>query len=223
MDNLPEVRHIARRIHFRLPRHVPFDDLVHSGVVGLIDAVEKYDPAKNVRLGSYARFRIRGAILDSLRKQDWIPRFLRRKARRVERAYLDLATELGRFPSEPEVAAHLGFRLDEFQHTRAELHRLNVGTWQAQPGLTSHEEVSAVPSNRPDEDPFELCVRAETTRMLTEAIDTLGEKERRALALYYFEENTMKEVGRVLNVRESRVSQIISGALDRLRVRLQKP
>ena len=220
MENLSEVRHIARRIYARLPPHVLFDDLVHSGVLGLIDAVEKFDPAKNSSFRAYSQFRIRGAILDSLRELDWSPRSLRRQARRIEQADIELTSKLGRIPSQPEVAAHLGFPLIELQHILTELHGLTVGTRQAEQEFTSPEELHAVRSNRTSEDPFELCVRTETTRMLMEAIDTLDERERRALALYYFEERTMKEVGRVLHIHESRVSQIISGSLDRLRERL---
>src|SRR5216683_4239953 len=106
IENLPEVRYIARRIHDRLPSHVPFDDLVHAGILGLIDAVDKFDPTKNVQLKSYARFRIRGAILDGLRQMDWSPRNLRRQARRIEEARRELAASLGRAPVEPELAAH---------------------------------------------------------------------------------------------------------------------
>src|SRR5271156_1078451 len=103
LENLPEVRYIARRIHDRLPSHVPFDDLVHAGILGLIDAVDKFDPSRNVQLKSYARFRIRGAILDSLRHLDWSPRALRRQARRIEDTQRELATTLGRAPNETEI------------------------------------------------------------------------------------------------------------------------
>src|SRR5215468_6554430 len=114
-ENLTEVRYIARRIHDRLPSHVPFEDLVHAGILGLIDAVDKFDPQKNVQLKSYARFRIRGAILDSLRQMDWSPRNLRRQARRIEEANRDLSAELGRAPTEAEIASKLGMQLSEFQ------------------------------------------------------------------------------------------------------------
>src|SRR5579863_6784380 len=113
MEQLPQVRYIARRIHERLPRHVPFEDLVHAGVVGLIDALHKYDRSKHVQSGSYAKFRIRGAILDSLREMDWGPRELRRKARKVEEAHRKLSLELSRAPSENEMAAELGMALQE--------------------------------------------------------------------------------------------------------------
>src|SRR5882724_580196 len=107
IENLPEVRYIARRIHDRLPSHVPFDDIVHAGILGLIDAVDKFDPSRNVQLKSYARFRIRGAILDSLRQMDWSPRNLRRQARRIEEANRELALDLGRAATEAEIAAKL--------------------------------------------------------------------------------------------------------------------
>src|SRR3989454_11904790 len=115
MLQLPQVRYIARRIHERLPRHVPLEDLVHAGVVGLIDALHKYDRNKHVQFGSYAKFRIRGAILDSLREMDWSPRDLRRKARRLQEAHSSLSGVLGRSPTEPELAAELGMDLHNFQ------------------------------------------------------------------------------------------------------------
>ena len=191
-ENLPEVRYIARRIHDRLPSHVPFDDLVHAGILGLIDAVDKYDPQKNVQLKSYARFRIRGAILDSLRQMDWSPRNLRRQARRIEEANRELSAELGRAPSESEIAAKIGVSLEEFQQLLGELRGLDLGS-----------------------------LRAEIRNLLAKAISELDEKERQVLGLYYLEELTMKEVGMILGIGESRVSQIHTAALIRLRSRLQ--
>src|SRR5467141_3077066 len=126
MDQLPQVRYIARRIHEHLPRHVPFEDLVHAGVVGLIDALHKYDQKKQVQFASYAKFRIRGAILDSLRELDWSPRELRRKGRMVEQAYSTLAGTLGRAPNESEIARELGLELRELQSLLAELDGLEL-------------------------------------------------------------------------------------------------
>src|SRR5271157_1071579 len=130
-ENLPEVRYIAHRIHERLPSHVPFDDLVHAGIVGLIDAVDKFDPGRNVQLKSYARFRIRGAILDSLRQMDWSPRALRRQARRIEEAQREIATKEGRAATDTEIAAHLGMPLEEYQQLLGELRGLDLGSLQA--------------------------------------------------------------------------------------------
>ena len=221
MENLPEVRYIARRIHDRLPSHVPFDDLVHAGILGLIDAVDKFDPSKNVQLKSYARFRIRGAILDSLRQLDWGPRHLRRQARRIEEANRELAAELGRAPAEPELAERLGMELEEFQQLLGELRGLDLGSLQGQSDDGLFEENVAVATTRADEDPFHLTLRTEMRSILAHAIEELDEKERQVLGLYYLEELTMKEVGMILDIGESRVSQIHTAALIRLRSRLQ--
>ena len=128
LEQLPQVRYLARRIHERLPRHVPLEDLVHAGVIGLIDALNKFDRSKHVQFGSYAKFRIRGAILDSLREMDWGPRELRRKARRVEEAQRKLSMELSRAPTEVEVAAEVKLELREFQQLLTELDGLEVGS-----------------------------------------------------------------------------------------------
>src|SRR5438128_8222016 len=222
IENLAEVRHIARRIHARLPRHIPFDDLVHEGVVGLIDAVKKYDPTRSVQLRSYARNRIRGAILDSLRKSDWGSRHLRRQARRIEQTTSELTGRFGRAPSQSEVAAGLRVPLGEFQRVLKELHWLSAEASPAPPELFSREEVFGVRPSSAGEDPFETCLRMETAKVLMEASEMLAEKERQALTLYYFEERTMKEIGRILHVQESRISQIITAAQSRLRVQLQE-
>src|SRR5690242_10732426 len=128
MEQLPQVRYIARRIHERLPRHVPFEDLVHAGVVGLIDALHKFDRGKHVQFGSYAKFRIRGAILDSLREMDWSPRDLRRQSRHLEEAHDRLRLSLGRNPTEPELAVELGISLTELQKLLGDLSSLEVGS-----------------------------------------------------------------------------------------------
>jgi RNA polymerase sigma factor for flagellar operon FliA len=221
LDNLPEVRYIARRIHDRLPSHVSFDDLVHAGILGLIDAVDKFDPGKNVQLKSYARFRIRGAILDSLRQMDWSPRNLRRQARRIEEARRDLAAQFGRAPSEPEMAAHLEISLVEFQHLLGELRGLDLGSLQGPGEEGGVEDSVCARASRAEEDPFQQTFRAELRALLAQAIDQLGEKERQVLALYYLEELTMKEVGAIMGIGESRVSQIHTSALIALRSRMQ--
>jgi RNA polymerase sigma factor for flagellar operon FliA len=220
MENLPEVRYIARRIHDRLPSHVPFDDLVHAGILGLIDAVDKFDAAKNVQLKSYARFRIRGAILDSLRQMDWSPRHLRRQARQIETATRDLAAELGHAPSEIEIAERLGIKLEEFQHLLGDLRGLDLGSIHGQSDDGGAEEDIAAVATRPEEDPFQTTFRSEIRTLLSQAIEELDGKERQVLALYYLEELTMKEVAVILDVGESRISQIHTAALIRLRSRL---
>ncbi len=222
-DQLPQVRYIARRIHERLPHHVQLEDLVHAGVIGLIDAVHKFDPQKNVQFKSYAKFRIRGAILDSLRELDWSPRDLRRKARKLEESTARLSNQLGRAATESEIAEDLEMGLEEFHQLVGELDGLDLGSLQVESSGTGREEdlCAYLPAD-PEESPYYLCLRSEMKKMLATAITELGEKEQQVLSLYYYEELTMKEVGAVLGVGESRVSQIHSLALVRLRARLQE-
>lgn len=221
LEQLPQVKYIARRIHERLPQHVPFDDLLHAGIVGLIDAMQKYDASKNVRFASYAKFRIRGAILDSLRDMDWSPRDLRRKARRLESTMQKLQTDLGRSATEPELAQAMGMALKDFQHLLDEIRGLDVGSLQIE-SLEDGRETNLAESvpGPPDEDPLSLCLQGERRQMLAAAIAGLPQREQQVLALYYQEELTMKEVGLVLGVGESRVSQIHSMAVARLRASL---
>ena len=222
LGHLPQVKYIARRIHDRLPAQVPLEDLIHAGVLGLMDAVGKFDPARNVQLKSYAKFRIRGAILDSLRAMDWSPRHLRRAARRIEDAHRELKARLGRVPGEAELAAELEMDLGEFQHLLGELRGLDLGSLQAETTETQAEdELVSYHPGATQNDPFFLCLRGEMTTLVAGALDNLGAKERQVVTLYYLEELTMKEVGAVLGVGESRVSQIHSAALIRLRVRLE--
>jgi RNA polymerase sigma factor FliA len=221
MEQLPQVRYIARRIHERLPRHVPFEDLVHSGVIGLIDALNKFDLSKHVQFSSYAKFRIRGAILDGLRELDWSPRELRRKGRLVDSTYSELSGKLGRAPSETEIAQQMGLNLRELQSLLAELDGLELGSLRIESSRDGKPEdlTDYVPS-KPEDTPFFQCLRSETKHLLERAISELPEKEQRVLALYYYEELTMKEVGVALGIGESRVSQIHSLAMVRLRSRL---
>lgn len=223
LEQLPQVRFIARRIHERLPRHVPLEDLVHAGVLGLMDALNKYDRTKHVQFSSYAKFRIRGAILDSLRELDWSPRELRRKARRVDEVYSQLGSELGRTPSEPELATALGMDLHQFQILLGELDGLEVGSLRIEsPRDGKEEDLCEYLPNAPEDTPFFLCLRSEMKQLLTRVIGELPEKERQVLALYYYEELTMKEVGSAMGIGESRVSQIHTIAVIRMRARLQE-
>ncbi len=222
LEQLPQVRYIARRIHDRLPRHVPLEDLVHAGVVGLIDALQKFDVGKHVQFGSYAKFRIRGAILDSLRELDWSPRDLRRKGRRLESAYNKLRQELGHNPSEPEIAIEMGMELRQLQLLLGEIDSLDVGSLRVLSSRDGNEEdlCDYLPDTT-EETPLLIYLRGEMKELLGKAMDELSSKERQVLALYYFQELTMKEVGAILGVGESRVSQIHSMAVIRLRGRLE--
>jgi len=223
LEQLPQVRYLARRIHERLPRHVPLEDMVHAGVIGLIDALNKFDGSKQVQFGSYAKFRIRGAILDSLREMDWGPRDLRRKARGVEEAQRKLSLGLSRAPTEVEVAAELNLELREFQQLLTDLDGLEVGSLCiATPWDGKEEDLCDYLPNAPDDTPFFRCMRSEMKELLARAVAELPQKEQQVLALYYSEELTMREVGAVLGIGESRVSQIHSLAVVRLRARLEE-
>lgn len=223
LEHLPQVRYLARRIHDRLPAQVPLEDLVHAGVIGLIDAVDKFDPSKNVQLKSYAKFRIRGAILDSLREMDWSPRRLRREARRIEEAHRDLKLRLGRVAGEAELAAELEMSLGEFQHLLGELRGLDLGNLQTESkDSESDEDAVGLRPSGADKGPFGQCLHEEMMLLVAGALEDLDEKEKQVVTLYYLEELTMKEVGAVLGVGESRVSQIHSAALIRLHARLEE-
>jgi RNA polymerase sigma factor for flagellar operon FliA len=221
VEHLPTVRYLARRIHERLPQHVELDDLISAGVVGLIDAFSKFDHGKKVQFKSYAQFRIRGAILDSLRTLDWSPRELRRKGRAVEEAIRSTTQRLGRAPNELEVAYEMGLNLPEYQTLLGELKGLEIGSLHMERSEDSgDEELSYVPGPAED-DPLFRCLKGEMKQRLADAIDELPEKERMVLTLYYYEELTMKEIGLTLGVVESRVSQIHSSAVVRLRAALR--
>ena len=220
VEHLPIVRFLARRIHERLPQHVDMEDLVSAGVLGLMDAFTKFDPEKKVQFRSYAQFRIRGAILDSLRTLDWSPRDLRRKGRAVEEAIRSLTARFGRAATESEVSAELHLSLAAYQQLLGELKGLDIGTLHMERSEESGEEELAYIPNRPDEDPLFRCLRGEMRQRLADAITELPERERLVMTLYYYEEMTMKEIGLTLGVVESRVSQIHASAVLHLRVLL---
>ena len=223
VEQLQQVKYIAKRIHDRLPPHVLLEDLIHAGILGLIEAVQRFDPARQVELKSYAKHRIHGAILDSLRALDWSPRLLRRKARRIEEAHQRLRARLGYSPSESQLAEELGMSLDKFQHTLGELRGLDLRSLPSETREEGSERgIRNVTPATTAEDPFSLCFRSEMKGLLSQAIAELPEREHQLLALYYYEELTMKEVGAVLGIGEARVSQLHSTAIIRLRARMNE-
>ena len=221
LEHLPIVRFLARRIHERLPQHVDIEDLVSAGVVGLMDAFSKFDPAKKVQFRSYAQFRIRGAILDSLRTLDWRPRELRRKGRAVEEAIRVLTARMGHAPDEAEVAAEMALSLEEYQQLLGDLKGLEIGTLHVERNEDSGEEELAYIPASPEEDPLFRCLRGELEERLTEAIQNLPDRERLVMSLYYYEEMTMHEIGLALGVVESRISQVHASAVVHLRSALK--
>ena len=217
LEHLPTVRFVARRIHERLPQHVEIEDLVSAGMVGLIDALAKFDHSKQVQFKSYAQFRIRGAILDSLRTLDWSPRELRRKGRAIEETIRTLTAQLGRTPTEAEIAGGMEMSLNDYQRLLGELKGLEIGSLNLERNEEGgDDELSYLPGHESDE-PLFRCLKGELRQRLIDAIETLPEKERLVLTLYYYEELTMKEIGQTLGVVESRVSQIHSASVVRLR------
>ena len=222
IEHLPQVQYIARRVHDRLPSQVPIEDLYHAGVLGLMEALERYDPEKQVQFKSYAKFRIRGAVLDSLREMDWSPRSLRRQAREVEQAHERLRQRLGRGPTELEAAEELGLSIEEYQRLIGDLGGLGIGSLEKETGENGEETELLRYRADADEDPYALCLRSELQERVAEAIRELEAQEQQVLGLYYQEELTMREVGEVIGVGESRVSQIHSAALVKLRSRLRR-
>lgn len=217
----PLVKRMALQLRGRLPAHVELDDLVSDGTVGLIDAVRKFDPAKGVTIESYARYRIRGAMLDSLRDQDYASRDMRRRVKKVESTCQALERRLGRPPEDAEMAKAMGMGLERWHERAAELQRLGFeGTgprlFQESSKRVNEEDLPA----SPDDNPHELCYRGEQRDLLSRALRCLSERERSIIALYYKNALTMKQIGSRLGIDESRVSQLHSGAISRLRSRV---
>lgn len=222
MNEISRVHYIARRIHERLPQHVPFEDLVNAGVLGLIDAVRKYDPKRNAALKTFATFRIRGAILDSLRDLDWGSRRMRRKGSNVAKSITRLSNKLGRQPTETELADDLNLKVSELHKLLGELDGLQL-VGQCVASYFDSSETRDLIENAPANDaenPFELCLRSEQKEHLSRAIAALSENEQMVISLYYKEELTMREVAEVLDLAESRVSQLHSLAIAKLRATL---
>jgi RNA polymerase sigma factor FliA len=221
LEQLPQVRFIAQKIHARLPHHISLEDLVNTGVLGLIEALAKFDPKRNVQLQSYARYRIQGAILDSLREQDWSPRLLRQKERQLERAREKLQLELGRAPSQAEIADGLGVSDHQLQLLLRDLQGLEVASLQEPTYLEGHS-LDEKMADTAEESPFVLCQRAEMNGLLEQAMSRLPLRKRHVLDLYYFKGLTMKETGARMGVCESRVSQIHSSAVASLKARMKE-
>jgi RNA polymerase sigma factor FliA len=223
VEHLPIVHFIARRIHERLPQHVPIEDLYNVGVLGLLDAFGRFDSSKQVEFRTYAQFRIRGAIIDGLRTLDWSPRDLRSKGRAVEQAIQALIGQLNRSPTDIEIAQKLNIPLSAYHQLLGDLKGLEIGTLHSARSADSNEEELDLIPGRPDDDPLYRYLDREMRERLTKAINELPERERLIMTLYYYEETTMKEIGLILGVVESRVSQMHASAVSHLRARLVPP
>lgn len=220
LEHMPLVRMVAYRILERLPQQVELDDLVSAGVVGLIDAYNKFDPSKEVLFRSYAALRVRGAILDSLRGMDWAPREIRRKAREIEETTQRLTQRMGRKPQQSEVADELGMAFASFQKLLMTVKGLEIGSLQEPRCEGSLEEEAVYIETDPEDDALHRCMRSERAANLSAVVAELPEREQRVLQMYYVEEMTLKEIGLVLGLAESRVSQIRTGVIEGLRARM---
>jgi len=219
LQELPQVYYIAARIRERLPQHVEMEDLVSAGVVGLLEANRSFDRTKNAQFRTFAKFRIRGAILDSLREIDWGSRSLRRRGREIADVTARLQSRFGRQPVEAEIAEEMHLEVDHLRRIAAQLDVLQVAGQQVGTSNDQSDTIDVIESaaNLDDPDPFELCLEGEMKTHLAEAISKLSEREQLILSLYYREELTMKEIAKVVGVALSRVSQIRQAAMIKLR------
>ena len=219
----PLVKYVAGRLASSLPQTVDTADLISYGIFGLIDAIEKFDPGRAIKFETYAIARIKGAIIDELRAMDWVPRSVRSRAREIEASYIALENQLKRLPSDTEVADHMGITLKEFHTILTKLSYTSVVSFEELwVGGEREDGQSALGSIRDDaaEDPVAIFESAEIKEILAGAIERLPEREKTVIALYYYEGLTLKEIGQVLGVTESRVSQLHTKAVLRLRARL---
>jgi RNA polymerase sigma factor for flagellar operon FliA len=222
VQELQQVYYIATRIRERLPQHVELEDLVSAGVVGLIEATRSFDGSKNVQFKTFAKFRIRGAILDSLRETDWGSRYMRRRAREIAEVTARLEARLGRHPAEQEIAREMDLEPEQLQKILGQLNSLQI-TGQQVSVSSDRSDMLDVIETAPDlEDPgpFELCFKGEVKAHLAEAISRLSEREQLILSLYYREELTMKEIAKVVGLSLSRVSQIREETMVKLKAML---
>lgn len=223
VEYAPLVKFIAQKISSRLPSNIELDDLISCGVIGLMDAIQKFDPSRDNKFKTYAEFRIRGAILDELRSQDWVPRSVREKSKQLEKAYAKLEREFGRPATDDEMCKELECSLEEFHdmlNKSKSVSLLNIddsasfnrGDKKLMMGLLEHRRSS---------NPFSAVNYKSAQNLIKEGIKALPEKQRLVLSLYYFEDLNLKEIGQVLDVTESRVSQLHTQAILKLKAKLK--
>ena len=220
---LPLVKKVVHRLSGRLPKDVDIREMLNSGIIGLVDALEKYDSRYETNFSTYAQFRIRGAILDSFRSQDWLPRSLRFKSHKIEQAYQRIEQKLGRAASDEEVAEDLGIAVDELQKLLGEVGSIVMLSFE-ELGFGHGEERFAADESLASrgQDPLGRIMGGEKVGLIARALDRLPEKERLVISLYFYEELNLKEIGELLGVTESRASQIRSRALIRLKNYLKR-
>ncbi|MFH1019957.1 MAG: FliA/WhiG family RNA polymerase sigma factor [Pseudomonadota bacterium] len=220
----PLIKYIAARLAARLPAQVSLDDLISCGIIGLIDAINKFDVSKNVQFKTYAEFRVKGAMLDELRALDWVPRSVRRKTTDLEKAYADIEKQTGRPATDEEVAKTMGLALDDFYKLLDETKSVTFMDIEflRQKSTEANDPTLAETFAMDDRDPFTAINLSQIRELIAKAISDLPEKEKLTVSLYYQDELTMKEIGEVLGYTESRISQMHSKAMFRLRTKLKK-
>jgi len=224
MEYAPLIKFIAQKIAVRLPSHIEIDDLISSGVIGLMDAIEKYDPKRDNKFKTYAEFRVRGAILDELRAQDWVPRSVRDKAKLLDKTMVQLESELGRAATDEEVSARLGVSMDEFYDLVNQVRPVSVLSIDEANTFSSVDKMSILNllESCKLNNPFNMLNVKSVKAVVTKAIEELPERQRLVLSLYYYEDLNLKDIGKILRVTESRVSQLHAQAITRLRAKLSQ-
>lgn len=223
LEYAPLVKVVAGRLSMYLGYNVEYEDLVSYGIFGLIDAIDKFDFQKDVKFETYASLRIRGAILDQIRKMDWIPRTIRQKQKKIDAAIRDIETKFGRTATDEEIAESLGITGDEYIDWQSQMKITNVVSLNEflEQGSEVPNEANQRKSSQFDS-PEEVIEKEELKRILAEALELLTEKERKVIVLYYYEELTLKEISNILEVSESRISQLHTRALQKMKTKLGK-
>jgi RNA polymerase sigma factor for flagellar operon FliA len=222
LEYAPLIKFIAQKIAVRLPSNIELDDLISSGVIGLMDAIDKYDPTRDNKFKTYAEFRIRGAILDELRAQDWVPRSIRDKAKLLDKTMANLEAELGRIATDDEVAKALNVNIDEFHELLNQVRPVSLLSIDESQTFSNVDKKSIlnILEGCKLNNPFNQLNIKSVKDIVTQAIEELPERQRLVLSLYYYEDLNLKEIGKVLRVTESRVSQLHAQAVSRLRNKL---
>lgn len=219
LEYAPLVKIVAGRLSIYLGYNVEYDDLVGYGIFGLIDAIDKFDYDKGVKFETYASLRIRGAILDQIRKMDWIPRSLRQKQKKMEAAISKIETQYGRPAKDEEIASELGIETEELINWQGQAKITNIISLDEFVEAAGEKEVNVIKSNS-YEQPESIALKNEIKQQLMDSLEILTDKERKVILLYYYEELTLKEISRILEVSESRVSQLHTKALQKMKVKL---
>lgn len=222
MDYAPLIKYIAHKIGARLPSNIDLDDLFSAGVIGLMDAIDKYDPSRDNKFKTYAEFRIRGAILDELRNQDWVPRSVRDINKKEDRARVELEQKLARPASDKELASHMEITLEEF-HDRSGRARVSMLSLEELGVQSSGDKKSLLEclENPNSKNPFQSLNVKGVREIIMKTVEELPEKQKLVLSLYYYEDLNLKEIGKILDVTESRVSQLHTQAITKMRMRLK--